>query len=103
MSAVLEEIDFAGKIDERQSQVPGVDGYTATKLELRFNGAATLDSTAADDLALLEGGRLGKQVRLIVVAEGSSKGFKLNRKLHDDELSFTLTLKVLSVEAAEIA
>jgi hypothetical protein len=104
MSATLESIDFAGKIDDRQSKVPALDGYRATNLKLRFSGAATLDQTSKDDLDILAAARLGREVRLIVVAEGSSKGFALARKPHDDDdLSFTLTLKVVSVEAAEIA
>jgi hypothetical protein len=59
MSAGLESIDFAGKLADRQSKVPTVDGYRATKLELRFGGAATLDQTSKDDLELLTAARLG--------------------------------------------
>jgi hypothetical protein len=70
-----------------------------------FSRAATLDGTSKDDLELRAVARLGREVRLIAIAEGSGKDFKLNRKgpHDDDELSFSLTLKVVSVEAAEMA
>ena len=109
MSAVLESIDlesidFDGKLDARRDRVPGLDGYKATNLKLRFSGFATLDQTSADDLELLAAARLGREVRLIVVAEGSGKGFTLGRRpTGESELDFSLTLKVVSVEAAEIA
>ena len=102
LESIVESIDISAKLDERQSKVPAIDGCQASNLKLRFSGFATLDQTSADDLELLAAARLG-EVRLIVVAEGSGKGFTLTRKPHDDETSFTLTLKVVSVEAAEIA
>ena len=84
--------------------VPKVDGIKATRLELRLSGAGELDRTMEDDLALLEAGRLGSQVRLIVVGEFVGKGFRLSRKSEgDDELTYTATVKVLSVEAGESA
>jgi hypothetical protein len=43
-------------------------------------------------------------VRFIVVAEAAGKGFRLSRKTDDDEeFTFTCTMRVLSVEAGELA
>lgn len=84
--------------------VPKMDGRRATNLDLRFSGSGTLNRTSDDDLALLEAARLGCEIRLIVIGEVSGKGFRLNRKADDEEeLSYTCTVKVLSVEAGEIA
>lgn len=86
-----------------QRAIPSMDDRRATKLEIRLSGAGVLDRTSMDDLALLEAARLGEPVRLIVVGEISGKGFRLTRKPDEDELRYTCTVKVLSVEAGEIA
>ncbi len=76
----------------------------ATSLELRFSGAGLLDRTSADDLQLLEAARLGEPIRLIVLGEVGAKGFRLRRKLDDEaEVSYACIVRVLSVEAAELA
>ena len=84
--------------------IPKIDGRKATNLDIRFTGSGSLDRTSEDDLALLEAARLGREIRLIVVGEIGAKSFRLNRKADDaEELSYTCTVKVLSVEAGEIA
>ena len=81
-----------------------MDGHRAVSLELRFSGSGKLDRTSSDDLALFEAARLGEPIRLIVVGEVGSKGFKLNRQQDGSgELGYTCTVRVLSVEAGEIA
>jgi hypothetical protein len=84
--------------------VPTMDGYKAVSLELRFSGTGRLDRTSLDDLELLEADRLGNPVRLIVVGEFVGKGFRLKRNSDGEgELSYSSTVRVLSVEAAERA
>ena len=84
--------------------IPKMDGYKAAKLELRFSGSGALDRTSLDDVGLLEAARLGEPVRLIVVGEFVGKGFRLNRNsAGDGELSYTCIVKVLGVEAGEVA
>lgn len=84
--------------------VPTLDGHRAVSLELRFSGAGKLDRTSSDDLALLEAARLGEPIRLIVVGEVGSKGFKLSRQPDGSgELGYACTVRVLSVEAGETA
>lgn len=100
--AVLDKATFSP--ETYALPIPECDGYRAAKLELRFAGSGSLDRTSIDDLALLEAARLGEPVRLIVVGEFSSKGFQLSRnKEGAAELGYTCTVKVLSVEAGEIA
>jgi hypothetical protein len=84
--------------------IPSLDGFRAVELELRFSGAGKLDRTSVDDLELLEAARLGNEVLLLVRGEISGKGFKLNRSRDEQgELSHNATVRVLSVEAAEMA
>lgn len=103
MTAVAErELTFTPEM--YRLPVPEMDGRRAVKLELRFSGAGLLDATSADDLAILEAARLGEPVRLLVVGEFSGKGFRLNRNSNGEgELSYSCTVKVLSVEAGELA
>lgn len=54
--------------------VPKIDGYRATKLDIRFFGRCVLDRTSDDDLALLEAMRMGKEVRLIVTGVHRRQG-----------------------------
>jgi hypothetical protein len=70
-------------------------------LPLRFSGMGQLDRSSEDDLALLEAARLGAEVVLIVRGKVNQKSFRLADR--DEELGFTATLKVTSVEAAELA
>jgi hypothetical protein len=90
--------------DSYKLNVPAIDGHRATKLAIRFSGAGDLDRTSEDDLALLEAMRIGAPVRLIITGVISGKGYSLARKPGDeDELSYTCTVRVESVEAGEIA
>ncbi|HXG75503.1 MAG TPA: hypothetical protein VNJ53_02945 [Gaiellaceae bacterium] len=101
MSATATEPEFAAT--GYDLPIPGIDGRKATRLEVRFAGAGELDWTSEDDLALLEAGRLGVEVRLLVVGRVSGKSFRLSGRPDDGELSFACTVKVARVEAAEIA
>jgi hypothetical protein len=82
--------------------IPNLDGRRATQLEIRLAGGGVLDRTSEDDLALLEAARLGREVRLIVTGVISSKSFRL-RGISEDELGYSCSVRVASVEAGEIA
>ncbi len=82
--------------------IPKLDGRRATKLDVRFSGSGLLDRTSEDDLALLEAMRLGAPVRLIVVGQIAGKSFRLGTG-DEEELSYSCTVRVESVEAGEIA
>jgi hypothetical protein len=94
-----EEIFSASAYD---LNIPSLDGRKATNLDIRFSGSGSLDRTSADDLALLEAARLGAPVRLIVTGTINGKAFRLGGT-EDEEMSYACTVKVLSVEAGEIA
>jgi hypothetical protein len=102
MALALDDSIFSA--ESYRLNIPTQDGYTAAKLELRFSGSGVLDRTSVDDLALLEAARLGEPVRLIVVGEFCAKGFKLDRNRDGEgELGYSCTVKVLGVEAGELA
>ena len=82
--------------------IPRIDDRKATKLDVRFSGSGSLDRTSEDDLALLEAMRLGAPVRLIVVGQIAGKSFRLGTG-DDEELSYSCTVRVESVEAGELA
>lgn len=82
--------------------IPELDGRKATNLDIRFSGAGQFDRTSSDDLALLEAARIGKEVRFIVVGKVSAKAFRLSGTT-DENLAYSCTVRVSSVEAAEIA
>jgi hypothetical protein len=81
---------------------PKIDDRKATKLDIRFSGSGSLDRTSEDDLALLEAMRIGAQVRLIVTGTINGKTFRL-AGTEDDELAYSCTVRVETVEAGEIA
>ena len=82
--------------------IPTLDDRKATKLDIRFSGAASLDRTPEDDLAVLEAMRIGAPVRLIVTGEISGKAFKLGTG-DAAEFSYSCTVRVATVEASELA
>jgi hypothetical protein len=82
--------------------IPTLDGRKATKLNIRFSGAGSLDRTSEDDLALLEAARLGREVRLIVTGTIATKTYALGAG-DDEELSFACSVRVANVEGGEIA
>ena len=106
-AAALTPVDLDDEIFSAASYdlpIPRMDGYKATKLELRFSGSGHLDRTSLNDVELLEAARLGEPVRLLIVGEFVGKGFRLNRNSDGNaELSYTCTVKVLGVEAGEAA
>ena len=74
-------------------------------LHLRHAGGATHHDHALDLVLLQPGVAQGLACGLEGLGgQVGGKGFKLNRKSDDEaELSYSCTLKVLSVEAAEVA
>lgn len=101
-TATLLEDEIAVSPAQRE-RLPSLDGHGATRLLLKFSGAGELDPLSNDDIELLEAARLGSEVRLLVVGEVSTKGFRLNRKPGDDEIAYTCVVHVLAVEGGEIA
>ena len=81
---------------------PRIDEQKATQLDIRFSGSGRLDRTSVEDMALLEAMRMGREVRLIVTGTIAGKAFRLAGS-EDDELSYSCSVRVLAVEAGEIA
>ena len=102
--SVIEEVDFAQKLDERQMEIPGLDGYRAEKLAVSISGGVEfLDVTQADDVAFVKSLKLGQEVELKVTATVTRKGFMLTPgkdEMTDDKTTFGVGLKVHSLEAA---
>jgi hypothetical protein len=102
--SVIEEVDFAQKLDERQMEIPGLDGYRAEKLAISISGGVEfLDVTQADDVAFVKSLKLGQEVELKVTATVTRKGFMLTPgkdEMTDDKTTFGVGLKVHSLEAA---
>jgi hypothetical protein len=82
--------------------VPKMDERKATQLDIRFSGSGSLDRTSEDDLELQKAMRLGREVRLIVTGSIAAKAFRLGTG-EEEELSYSCTVRVASVEAGEIA
>lgn len=102
-SALLEEAlaEIDGDTYERvRAGAPSLDGRSAAAISLRFAGAAPLDATSADDVALLEAARLGAPVRLIVTGVVSTKSYALD--VAGERMRFALSVRVESVEAGEL-
>lgn len=98
----IAEIDFAGKIAERQLEIPGMDGYVAEKLVVSVSGGVEFtDVTQAEDVAFVKSLRLGQEVTLSVTATVTKKGFTLapgRDDMTDDKTSYGVGLKVHSLE-----
>jgi len=101
--SVLEEVDFSHKLDERQLEIPGMDGYRAEKLAISLSGGVEFaDVTQADDVAFVKSLKLGQEVELKVVATVTRKGFVLTPgrdEMSDDKTTFGVGLKAHSLEA----
>ena len=101
--SVLEETDFSTKIDERQMEIPGLDGYKAERLAVTLSGGVEFsDVTQAEDVAFVKSLKMGQQVRLVVNATVVAAGFKLalgKDEMTDDKLGYGVGLKVHSLEA----
>lgn len=101
--STLEEIGFAQKLDERQMEIPGLDGYRAEKLAISISGGIEfLDVTQAEDVAFVKSLKLGQEVELRVTATVTRKGFLLTPgrdEMTDDKTTFGVGLKVHSLEA----
>jgi hypothetical protein len=99
---VLEEVDFAQKLNERQMEIPGLDGYQAEKLAIAISGGVEFtDVTQAEDVAFVKSLKLGQEVTLQVVATVTKKGFVLTPgrdEMTDDKTTFGVGLRVHSLE-----
>lgn len=69
-----------GELFDRDAyQAPGlridqVDGQEVDKIKIKFSGSVVLDRTKADDVALFNRVRLGKDVELRVAGKGARVG-----------------------------
>ena len=104
MSSVttIEEVNFAQRIDERQMEIPGLDGYRAERLAVTLSGGVEFtDVTQADDVAFVKSLKLGQEVELKVTATVTKKGFVLTPgkdEMTYDKTTFGVGLKVHSLE-----
>jgi len=99
----VEAPDFSSVIDARQLEIPGMDGYKASKLTVSFSGGVEyLDTTQAEDVAFVKSLKLGQEVMLTVTAVVTKKGFAMTpgTELVDDKTSFGVGLRIHSVESA---
>ena len=100
----IAEIDFAGKIAERQLEIPGMDGYTAEKLIVSVSGGVEFtDVTQAEDVTFVKSLRLGQEITLSVTDTVTKKVFALTPgkdDMTDDKTSYGVGLKVHSLEVA---
>lgn len=99
------------QIDERQMEIPGLDGYKADRLLVTISGGveyASVQSPNAipvqsEDIAFVKSLKLGQEVTLTVTATVTKKGFALTPgrdDLSDDRTAFGVGLKVHSLEQA---
>jgi len=97
------ESDFSQRIDDRQLEIPGLDGYKAEKLAIVISGGVEFtDVTQAEDVAFVKSLKLGQEVTLTVTATVTKKGFVLTPgkdEMTDDKTTFGVGLKVHSLEA----
>ena len=100
----ITDIDFDGKLAERQMEIPGLDGYVAEKLSVTLSGGVDFtDVTQAEDVAFVKGLKLGQEVRLTVTATVTKKGHTLTPgrdEMTDDKLAYGVGLKVHSLEVS---
>ena len=101
---VMEATTFDQRIDERQLEIPGLDGYRAEKLAVSVTGGVEFtDVTQADDVAFVKSLTMGQQVELKVTATVTRKGYVLTPgkdDMTDDRLTYGVGLKVHSLEVA---
>lgn len=101
--SVIELSDVSQQIDDRQLEIPGLDGYRAEKLTISISGGVEyLDVTQAEDVAFVKSLKLGQEVTLSVTATVTKKGFMLTPgrdDTTDDKTTFGVGLKVHSVQA----
>lgn len=103
MTTVLESVDFAERQRELQLEIPGLDGYKADRLAVGVSGGVELGITQAEDLAFVKALKLGQEVRLLVVAIVTKKGFSLapgKDEMTEDKTTYGVGLKVHSLEVA---
>jgi len=101
--ASVDEIpDEVFDVSAYELPIPKMDERKTTRLDIRLSGSGQLDRTNEDDLALVEAMRMGREDRLIVNGTIAGKAFRLAGS-EDDELSYSCSVRVLAVEAGEIA
>ena len=88
-----------GLFDAAPYTIPKLDGHVADKVTLAFGGSVELDRLVEDDLALVEGLRLGQDVTFTVQCTVAGKGFTHTTKADDEEqVAYTAKLRVHSVD-----
>jgi hypothetical protein len=89
-------------VDDRQMEIPGLDGYRAEKLALNLTGGVEFsDLTQAEDVEFVKSLKLGQEVRLNVTATVVKKGFALalgKDEMTEDKTTFGVSLKVSSLQ-----
>lgn len=92
------ESDFTA--ESYQLEIPGMDGYRADKLSLGFAGSVDLDRTSQEDLDFVNGLKLGRELKLLVTAVVTKKGFTLTTGKDEgpDSTGYGVGLKVHSLE-----
>jgi hypothetical protein len=93
--------DNAASVD-----IPGVDGFRASKLTVRFVGVIDLDKTSTDDVDFVNALRLGGAVRVICTGAVSGKGFThrvSSKEEHEDEVGYYCSVRIDGLEIGEPA
>ena len=92
------DAEASALFDTAPYTIPKLDGHVADKITLSFGGSVELDRLIEDDLALVEGLRLGQDVALRVECVVAGKGFTHTSKADDEEqVGYTAKLRVHSV------
>lgn len=81
--------------------IPARDGYKADKLIVNMNGTLELDRTSEEDLAFIEGLKLGREVTLSVVAtvtKGGGFTFTPGKDENPPTVAYGVGLRVHSLE-----
>ena len=106
MSIATPELEQEDVLAETQRvrgvAVPTIDGHAASRLEVRFSGTALLRPGIEADVELLRASRLGSPVVLLVRGWVGGKGFTLKRAKDGEQLTYAATIKIDSVEDAEL-
>ena len=82
-----------------QQALPGMDGHYAQRIGLSFGGSLELDPMNEDDLALIDGLKLGQEVTLRIAATVAGKGFGYVASDLGDKVAYRVTVRVHSLDA----
>jgi hypothetical protein len=91
--------DNAASVD-----IPGVDGFRAEKITVRFVGVIDLDRTSIEDVAFVNALRLCGAVRVICTGAVSGKGFTHRVSSKDEgEVGYYCSVRIDGLEIGEPA